>query len=149
LTKEEKLKLVGIPEDKIPYFSDVSANVVYDNFIDLKIEKINRERLLELLNLILEEIGEVLIDKVEDFELSRAKLKQFNASKFVETYIGKFNDYGMTKLDIKYYKRKEIAGYYITLLKLIVGFYGYKLGTKRRKVKDNNQALFYYCKKNN
>jgi hypothetical protein len=124
-------------------FSDLAANVLYEKFMD---DQNNNVKLLELLNSVLKEVGENKIERIEDFELSREKLKQLNASKFVEMHINKLKDYGMDKKYIKYYKRKEIKGYYITFLKLIIKYFGFNLKSKI-KTNNNNRLLFYYCKK--
>jgi hypothetical protein len=147
LTKEEKLKLLGIPEDKIPYFNDVSAEITFEKLIIAKLEMKNRELLLEILNLILKELGKDRIHKINEFELTRTKLKQFNAPKFVEVHIEKFMGYGMSKNDLKYNHRKFIKGYYYTLLKSIIEFFGFNLETRKRNDINKKQITCYYCKK--
>lgn len=146
-SRDGKLKLLGIPEDKMDYFTDVAVNVMYDNLIAAKMELKNRETLLKILNLVLKDLEKDQIYKINDFELSRTELKKFNAIEFVEVNIQKLMKYKISKKDIKYNHRKFIKGYYYTLLKSIVNYFGFNLETRKRNDINKKQIICYYCAK--
>ena len=132
ITKEEKLRLVGINENDFQFFSDKAANIVYNNFKQqCTIKNINESRLLFLLNEILKKCGYEYIDKINKFKVYRDDITKLDGESFVEEYKETFKNNGINiHKHLSFNTRNSKKSYILTALKGFARFYGYTISPK-------------------
>jgi hypothetical protein len=153
-TKEDKLRELGIDDDKHGLFSDFSVDVMYDKFKHIvSINNKQTDGLLYFLNEILVTVGLDCIKKIEDFKILRSTILEFDGEKFVEKYRTQLEDSKIhVNNDLNFLQRKANNSYGFTVLKNITKFFGYSIESKStHKIVDGKREYtrYYQCVENN
>jgi hypothetical protein len=144
LTTLEKYRRLGLPEDQIKYFPEVTIDIIYDNLMDTVIIERNRSIMLNVINMILEFINKNKIDKIDQFLISRNELiKSFNAELFYDRYYEQLIKYGLDKYKVCYYERRSCKEYCIKFLRRVCTHLGYILKSRTRFL-NRKKATYYF-----
>jgi len=153
-TREEKLNELGIDTNKHPFFSDVCVDIIYEKFKHTSaIGNKERERLLYILNEILEKLDMDYIKDINEFRVDRSKLMLFNGEDFINNHKELLVKYGIhLNNDLAFNNRNKIKNYGISMVKSVAKFYGYTVKSRIRTIAkdDKRQNVNYYIiEKNN
>lgn len=147
LTKIEKLKKLGIPEDKYDYFSKITTDIMYDNMLENLKKQTNENYMLHFLNMILRELNRDPIDRIENFIIKRDEYKKLDGVKFAEKNLKMIESYGVTKKDMHYGMRNTLKSFELMVLKKVAKALGYKLISKYRNKKNGKRYTIYVITK--
>ena len=147
-SKYDKLRDLGIDDDKHCLFSDICVDIIFDKFKHLcAINNVKRTRLLYFLNEILGKLGLDYVSSLGEFKLDRSMILTLDGEDFVDCHRETLLKYGLhLNNDLFYHQRNQIKNYGFTVMKAIVKFYGYTIQPKNRSVAkdDRRQNIKYY-----
>ena len=135
--------------------SDKVLDIIYQKFFALIVNNpyynqkdSKHKEALGLLNKMLEKAQLEKIIKLKNFKIERSKLSSINAIEFYSENKEYFLKLGISKRDIYYYRRQNVAVYILTLLKSITKSIGMTLKrhktTKYDKIQKKAISQLYY-----
>lgn len=153
-TRDEKLKELGIPEDKSIAFTDYSLDYIYDRIMTDNNKSTNGQKLLYFLNIILKEIGLDQQTYLDDIEIERALILKMDGIEFIKKYKEDIVEYGINLYeDLNYGNRKAIKNYGLSVMKGIVKYFDYQIRSRHLSNTEDKQQTRYvtyvFKKKNN
>lgn len=120
LSYEEKIEILGLSGRK--KFVDALVDSLYDDYIEENKPKV----VLNLLNRMLEQVGEKQVDELSKFKVVVADLKKIDGGTFVDENLDELKKVGIDPVEHLDYKLKDKRKKYIlNVLKGLVNQVGY------------------------